>query len=149
MVDSSSIKNKIEETCLINNFKNNIEPKLGSLKILFETDYKPKDVFLFLKKFKSKKYGINYDTGNSACMNYSILDELIYFKFVKNIHIKDRKKFGNTVDLGIGNWNYKLFFKKIKKISYKGNFILQTARCKENKHVEKILKNLNFVKKYL
>jgi len=149
LIDSSSIKNKIEESCLISNFKKNIEQKLGTLKILFETDYKPRDVLLFLKKFKSKKYGINYDTGNSAYMNYNILDELVYFKFVKNIHIKDRKKFSNTVDLGNGNWNYKLFFKKIKNISYKGNFILQTARCQNNKHIVKILKNLNFIKKYL
>jgi hexulose-6-phosphate isomerase len=149
LVDKSSIKNKKEEKCLINNFRKYIAPKLDSLRILFEIDYKPKDVLLFIKKFKSKKFGINYDTGNSASMDYNILDELAYFKFVKNIHIKDRKKFGNTVDLGGGNWNYKLFFEKLKKISYKGNLILQTARSKDNKHVEKVIKNLNFIKKYL
>lgn len=149
LVDKSSVKNKKEEKFLISNFIKYISPKLKSIKILFEIDYKPKDVMLFIKKFKSKKFGINYDTGNSASFNYNILDEMVYFKFVKNIHIKDRKKFGNTVDLGEGNWNHKLFFNVLKKISFKGNLILQTARSKNNDHVKKFLQNLKFIKKYL
>ena len=56
--------------------------------ILFETDYKPQKIIEFVKKFKSKKIGINYDTGNSAALNYDFNDEIIYFKYVKNIHIK-------------------------------------------------------------
>lgn len=149
LVDNSKIKNKDEEKYLINFFEKYISPKLGKIRILFEIDYKPKNVFNFIKKFKSGKFGINYDTGNSASMNYNILDEFKYFKFVKNIHIKDREKFGNTVDLGNGNWDYKLFFKKLKKSNYCGSLILQTARAKDGKHVIKILDNLNFIRKHL
>ena len=47
--------------------------------------------------------------------------------------------------LGKGNWDYKKFFKLIKK-NYKGNFILQTARSKNNKHIEEILINVKFFK---
>ena len=57
--------------------------------ILFETDYNPNKVIKFLKKFKNKKIGINYDTGNSANFNYDFADEIKYFSYVKNIH-KDR-----------------------------------------------------------
>ena len=67
-----------------------------------------------------------------------------YFRYVKNIHIKDRKKFGNTVRLGKGNWNYNAFFNKIKKINYKGYFILQTARSNSRRHIEELKFNKNF-----
>jgi sugar phosphate isomerase/epimerase len=96
-----------------------------------------------MKKFKTKKVGINYDTGNSAGLNYDFIDEIKYFKYVKNIHIKDRILNGKTIRLGKGNWDYKKFFKLIKN-KYKGNFILQTARSKNNKHVEEIIINKNF-----
>ena len=98
----------------------------------------------FLKKFNSSKIGINYDTGNSAALGYDFLEELNYFKYVKNIHIKDRILNGKTVRLGEGNWNYKIFFKKINKI-YKGNFILQTARSKKNLDVKEVIINRNFL----
>ena len=82
---------------------------------MFETDYNPNKVIKFLKKFKNKKIGINYDTGNSANLNYNFADEIKYFSYVKNIHLKDRLSNGGTVRLGKGNWNYKKFFKLIKK----------------------------------
>ncbi len=144
LVDNSSILNLRQERELIQTIKKEIFPKLKKLKILFEIDYKPNKVLSFIKKFNSKKVGINYDTGNSASLNYNIKDEMKYFKYVKNIHIKDRKKFGTTVRLGMGNWNYKLFFNKIKKINYKGNFILQTARSNKHNHVEELKRNKFF-----
>ena len=65
-------------------------------------------------------------------------------KFIKNIHIKDRVLKGNSIRLGEGNWDYKNFFKLIRG-NYKGNFILQTARSKNNKHIEEINLNRNFI----
>jgi hypothetical protein len=50
--------------------------------------------------------------------------------------------------LGQGNWDYKSFFHYIKK-KYKKNFILQTARAKDNKHLREILINKNFILKHL
>ena len=144
LVDNSSIKDKNEEKLLIDGLKRMIIPKLKKLKILFEIDYNPKLILPFIKKFNSKKIGINYDTGNSAGLNYDFNDEVKYFKYVKNIHIKDRKKFGTTVRLGRGNWKYKTFFKKMKKLDYKGFFILQTARSKNNNHLQELSLNKNF-----
>ena len=144
LVDNSSISNINEEKELIQTIRKEIIPQLKNLKILFEIDYKPGKVLTFIKKFNSNKVGINYDTGNSASLNYNIIDEMKYFKFVKNIHIKDREKFGNTVRLGTGNWNYKVFFNQIKKINYKGNFILQTARSNNRRHIEELKVNKMF-----
>lgn len=116
--------------------------KKGS-QILFEIDYPPAKIINFIRKFKTKKVGINYDTGNSAGLGYDFNDEFSYLKYIKNIHIKDRIFKGGTVRLGQGNWDYKKFFKLIKN-NYRGNFILQTARSKNNKHIKEILINRNF-----
>ena len=37
----------------------------------------------------------------------------------KNVHIKDRKKFGPTVRLGDGNADFKELFKNLKKLIIK------------------------------
>ncbi len=148
LVDNSSIKLKSEEVLLIDGIKNDLLIMLNKKsKILFEIDYSPKNTLKFIKKFKSKKVGINYDTGNSSGLNYDFYDEIKYFKYVHNIHIKDRKLYGSTVRLGNGNWDYKKFFGIIKK-KYKGNFILQTARNSKNKHLFEINKNRKFFYKY-
>ena len=97
-----------------------------------------------MKKFHSKKVGINYDTGNSAGLGYKFNQEKKYFKYVHNIHIKDKIYRAKSVRLGEGNWDYKYFFKYIKG-KYKNNLILQTARTKDNKHLREVLINKSFV----
>ena len=95
----------------------------------------------------NKKFGINYDTGNSASLGFDFNEEKKYFKYVHNIHIKDRIFRGQSVRLGKGDFNFKKFFLYIKKIKYKGNLILQTARSK--KHIDEIILNRNFIKKLI
>lgn len=147
LVDNSSIKNTKQENFLIMNMLKISSLLNSNSKILFELDFTPIKVLDFIKKFNSK-FGINYDTGNSAALNYDLNEEKIYFKYVKNIHIKDRLINGHSVRLGTGNWKYKKFFQYIRK-NYCGNLILQTARSKNCKDIEEMLINRNFVKKYL
>jgi L-ribulose-5-phosphate 3-epimerase len=143
LVDSGSITTLAEENIFVDRIKEIIKLLKRNSKILFETDYPPDKVINFIKKFKCKKVGINYDTGNSASLGYDFKDEVKYIKYIKNIHIKDRILSGGTVRLGTGNWNYRKFFKLIKR-NYKGNFILQTARSKSNEHVKEININKKF-----
>jgi L-ribulose-5-phosphate 3-epimerase len=145
LVDNSSISNKFEELLLIREIKKILRFLQKKNYIIFEIDYKPDQITNFVNKFKSKKVGINYDTGNSSALGYRIEDEIKYFKYVKNIHIKDRFLNGSTVRLGKGNWEYKKFFKKIKDI-YNGNFILQTAPSNSNP-LKEFLLNKSFVDK--
>ena len=143
LVDNGSINSLNEENILIKEIKKLSKLLKKNSQILFETDYKPEKVIRFMRKFNNKKVGINYDTGNSAGLGYDFEDEIKYFKYVKNIHIKDRVLNGKTVRLGKGNWDYKKFFKLIKN-KYKGNFILQTARSLNNKHVDEVIVNKKF-----
>ena len=143
LVDNSSIKSKIEEKNLIKDIKKLLKCIKKRSKIIFELDYKPEQVINFINLFKSKKIGINYDTGNSAGLNYDFNHEVKYLKYINNIHIKDRILNGETVRLGQGNWEYKNFFKLIKN-KYKGNFILQTARSNDKNELKEILINKKF-----
>lgn len=149
LVDQSSLKNFQQENLLIKEmkkFNKYLQPKS---QILFEIDYEPKKILKFMKKFKNRQFGINYDTGNSAGMGYNFYDEKFYFKYVKNIHIKDKRIRGKTVRLGDGDFDFKSFFNYIKRINYKGNLILQTARSKNNNHLYELKKNRSFIGKFL
>jgi len=150
LVDKSSLKKNFR-------LEKKIIHKLLSLKkilnkdskILFELDCPYLKVIKFIQKFKSRKFGINYDTGNSASLGYTFINEKKYFKYVYNIHIKDRKKYGNTVRLGNGDFDFKYFFNYLMKNQYNGNLILQTARAKKNNHIEELDINRKFVYSYL
>ena len=125
--------------------------KANRVNILFESDYNPKLLSKFINKLDESIYGINYDVGNSASLDYDIDEEFEYYgKRIKNIHIKDRQLHGTTVRLGMGNANFKKLFKNIKKFNYKGLLILQTARAvNKNNDIREIQTNLSFIKNYM
>lgn len=128
---------------------NEIHEKLPSkLLILIETDLSPKKLLRFIKKMNQKIF-INYDLGNSASKNFDFNEEKKYFKFVKNIHLKDRVKNGSTVRFGEGNANFKELFKFLLKNKFNCNFTLQPARSKCNKDIKEILINLKYIKQLL
>jgi sugar phosphate isomerase/epimerase len=82
------------------------------------------------------------------------LEELeAYGSMISDIHIKDRMLGGPSVVLGEGNANFELFFKELKKYSYKGPFIMQAYRDEEGidvfskqlKWIKEIMKKVNYV----
>ena len=152
LVDNSSIKSKKEENKIISEFKKlNYILSLNKVKILFESNYPPKNLEKFIKKFDLKNFGINYDSGNSASLNYDPDTEFSYYgRYIKNIHVKDRILKGKTIRLGEGNANFKKVFKNIKKINYNKLLILQTARSLiKNKDLEELKINMDYLKTYL
>ena len=147
LVDKSSIENAKQEKEIINKLKKLKIYLDDDQKILFEIDYEPKKVKRFISNF-DKKFGINYDSGNSASKGYLIKDEKIYFNKVHNIHIKDRILNGKSVRLGYGDCDFKGLFAHLKEINYNKNLILQTARSKNN-HILEINRNIDFIKRFL
>ena len=91
------------------------------------------------------KIFINYDLGNSASKNYKFNEEKRYFKFVKNIHLKDRVKNGSTVRFGHGNADFKKMFTFLLKNKNNYDFNLQPARAKFNKDIKEIKINLEYI----
>ena len=73
----------------------------------------------------------------------------MYGGLIKNVHLKDRKLKGYTVKFGNGAADFVNLFKYLKKINYKGNFILQSARSKNNNDIKELQENILFIKKFL
>ena len=125
LVDKSSIKNKNEMKNLVFFLKKiELTLKKYKVKILFESDFEPSKLLSFIKKINNKYFGINYDTGNSTALKYDFNKEMNYYKFIKNVHLKDRSFNGSSKKFGSGNTNFKEiinFFKK-KKIQWKFDF---------------------------
>lgn len=147
VVDNGNIENAEQEKILIEELKNLTRYlKINKVQILFETDMNPKAYLKFISNFKKKYFGVNYDIGNSASKNFDPKEEFKHYgSYIKNIHIKDRKKYGKTVPLGKGNAKFKIVAKLCKKINYKGNYILQAARKKNGNEIETVKSYLKFL----
>ena len=130
---------------LLNEIRKKISKKLF---ILIETDLHPIILLRLIKKMK-KKIFINYDLGNSASKNYNFEEEKKYFKFVKNIHLKDRVKNGPTIRFGHGNANFKELFNFLLKNKNNYDFTLQPARSKCNKDIKEIKLNIKYIEQLL
>ena len=149
LVDKSKIINFEEEKKIISFFKK-IENKLGNLKIAFETDFNPEKTLSFISNFNKIKFGINYDSGNSAGLGYKISDEFkLYSKRIINVHIKDKIFKKKTVKLGLGDCNFRELFKCLAQIRYNKNIILQTARSKNFDDINYINQNKKFIEKFI
>ncbi len=115
-----------------------------------ETDLCPEEFDDYLKCINCFQIGANYDSGNSSGLGYDMYKEITTLgSRIFNIHIKDRKYKGTTVELGTGNANFKKLFEGLREISYQGAFILQAARGKDGEEYENIKEQIQFVKKYV
>ena len=151
LVDNGSIQKLWQEKKVILIFSRLVNYlKKKKINILFESDYDPKRLKNFIKKFNPDVFGINYDTGNSAALGFDLKKEFYYYgDRIKGVHIKDRISKGTTVRLGDGNVNFKIFFALLKKFKYKNHIIFQTARSKNNKDVQEMKINLKYISKLI
>lgn len=129
-VDSSSIKNGVEETELISRLQEGFDlaEEIG-MSISLETDLDANAFKELLERINLENVGANYDIGNSASLGYDPQVELnAYGERILNVHVKDRKFKGTTVPLGSGDANIKAVFSKLKEIHYSGGITMQAAR---------------------
>ena len=147
-LENSSPVGKLKQKKLIL-MLNEIRKKVSSkLLLLIETDLKPVELSIMIKKMKNKIF-INYDLGNSASKDYDFNEEKKYFKFVKNIHLKDRVKNGSTIRFGLGNANFKKMFAFLMKNKNNYDFNLQPARSKRNEDIKEIKINIEYIESLL
>ena len=134
LVDNGSLQSKEQEKKLKYglSFVESLLEK-NKVKIVFESDFPPNRLYDFISDFPPEHYGINYDIGNSAAYGFDPKKEIkAYGNKILNVHIKDRLLGGTTVPLGMGNADMENIFYLFKSIKYNGNYILQTARAKND-----------------
>jgi hypothetical protein len=147
-LENSSPNSKIKRkklVLLLNEIKKIVSKKLV---ISIETDLKPSILLVLIKEMKNKVF-INYDLGNSASKNFNFNEEKKYFKFVKNIHLKDRIKNGSTVRFGQGNANFKKMFAFLIRNKNNYDFNLQPARSKHDEDIKEIKLNIWYIESLL
>jgi L-ribulose-5-phosphate 3-epimerase len=136
LVDSGSLQTPEHEEALLEGLLP-LYPRLvnAGLKIVFESDFEPARLGVFIERFPRDAFGINYDIGNSAALGFSPDEEIDSFGHrIDNVHVKDRKLRGTTVPLGTGNADFHAAFRALRRAGYTGHFILQTARAEDNDH---------------
>jgi len=152
-VDSSSLKTDQNKKELIKNFEKILEYiEKNNIFINLETDLNPINFKKLIEQINHPNIKINYDSGNSASLQYNVVEELnILDKWIQNVHVKDRKINGGTIPLGAGDTNFEEFFSMLSKIDYSGDLIIQGARQSEInfKPIETCQIYHKFVKQYV
>ncbi len=149
-VDQSSLANNpiyLEE--FISNTARSLQlAEEKGVNISLETDLAPEPFADLLYKINSPVIKVNYDTGNSAALGYRPDEELAaYGEFISDIHIKDRKLGGGSVELGTGDTDFDTFFSVLTNFNYRGPFIMQAYRDDEGLEVFK--RQLEWIKPYI
>jgi len=91
---------------------------------------------------------IYYDMGNRAAMGYDLEKDILTLRrWISGVHVKDRKRFGETVPLGEGDVNFGTCFRALRRTRFQGSYIVQGARGGEE--VDTARRYFQFVKGHL
>ena len=147
LVDNSSLLESSNVNIVKKLFTDLIpEISQNNIQIAFECDLNPERLLDFISEFDRNYFGINYDIGNSASLGFDPNKEFkAYGARIINVHVKDRKLNGTTVPLSEGDADFPRIFRLLHEENYQGNLILQTARSKEGKDAEVLVKYKNLV----
>ena len=151
LVDTGRLESLEQENILIDFLQSKINFfKTLKVKIIFESDFASDNLIRFIDSLDPEFFGLNYDVGNSASLGMNPSEEIeTYGHRIMNVHIKDRLLGGTTVPLGFGNANFDAVFSALAKINYSGNYILQTARDKNNEHTKVLCEYRNLVSEWI
>ena len=118
--------------------------KKRKVKILVESNFSFTFYKQLLKQLNFADLKIVFDTGNRINLKSNIYSDLLLFnRYVKHIHIKDKDNNNKNVKLTNGKVDFKQISKILKKIKYSGNFTIESTRGRSP------VKRLTEYKKYL
>jgi len=151
LVDNGGLTSRAEEDCVVAFLLEHagLFAEL-SLRIIFECDFSPKELARFIARLPGDGFGINYDIGNSAALGFDPVEEFAaYGERVLNVHVKDRVLGGTTVPLGTGNADLPKVFDLLHRQNYRGNYIMQTARARDQRHAEVLARYRDMIEKWI
>ncbi|MGD0750449.1 MAG: sugar phosphate isomerase/epimerase family protein [Anaerolineales bacterium] len=122
------------------------ETRETGTEIHLETSLAPNRFAELLSRLPDPRLKVNYDSGNSSSLGYAPRDEFAaYGERVGSVHIKDRLLGASTVPLGTGDADFPALAEGLRKVAYKGDFILQVARGNSGDEVAWARQNRAFV----
>jgi len=120
------------------------------VKIVFESDFGPRDLARLMERFEPSVFGVNYDIGNSAALGFDPDEEFTcYGTRILNVHVKDRLLAGTTVPLGTGRAEFEKVFCNLHRLAYSGNYVMQTARADDGDHVGALRRYHEMIKNWV
>jgi L-ribulose-5-phosphate 3-epimerase len=146
-VDASRIESQAEFDGVVALLKRLLEEigKTG-IEIHLETSLEPARFAELLAQVPDPLLKVNYDSGNSSSLGYAPRDEFAFYgDRVGSVHIKDRLLGAGTVPLGTGAADFQALAESLRKVAYKGDFILQAARDTSGDEVAWAKRNREFV----
>ena len=145
-VDQSAVKTAVDKQNLISALHKLIpRAEKAGVTIALEMDLNPADFKSLIAELPDC-ISVNYDTGNSAALDYDIAEEFeAYGSRISDIHIKDRALGGGSVPLGSGNTDIQAVIREITKINFNGILVMQAYRDDEG--VEILKSQLETIKK--
>jgi L-ribulose-5-phosphate 3-epimerase len=145
-VDASEIRTSDEEVALVDVLWDVAASATRSnVELHLETSLGPRRFAELLERLPAA-IRVNYDSGNSASLGYSVTEEFAaYGERIGSVHVKDRVRGGTTVPLGTGETDFESFFAALRRIEYGGDLILQVARDEPGKETHWARQNREFV----
>ncbi len=149
-VDASRIDTPDEFDGVVTLLKRILEQaRKAGIEIHLETSLNPARFAELLSRLPDPLLKVNYDSGNSSSLGYAPQEEFAaYGERVGSVHIKDRRLGAGTVPLGTGDADFPALAEGLRKVAYKGDFILQAARGTGGNEVAWARQNREFVLKY-
>jgi L-ribulose-5-phosphate 3-epimerase len=150
-VDASRIDTQAEFDGVMRLLKGVLqEVKKTGIEIHLETSLNPARFAELLAQIPHPLLKANYDSGNSSSLGYDPREEFAaYGDRVGSVHIKDRLRGASTVPLGQGDADFPALAESLRKVGYRGDFILQVARGASGGEVAWARQNRAFVLKHL
>jgi L-ribulose-5-phosphate 3-epimerase len=117
-----------------------------SVELHLETSLGPEPFAALLEQCRHPLVRVNYDSGNSASLGYSVSEEFAaYGHRIGSVHIKDRLLHGGTVPLGTGGADLPAVFAGLAGLNYAGDYVLQIARSETGSEIAWIARNRAWV----
>lgn len=150
-VDSSRIESGEEMECVTRTLMRAlVTAEETGIEIHLETSLAPAAFAEMLSRLPHPRLKVNYDSGNSSALGYTPREEFAsYGSRVGSMHIKDRKRRGDTVPLGTGDADFPALFECLAEAGFSGDFTLQVARHRPGEERSWAERNRAFVLAHL
>jgi L-ribulose-5-phosphate 3-epimerase len=141
--DNSCIENRDEEIQVASILQSLLPAaERSQVELHLETSLAPQPFAWLLERCVHPLLRVNYDSGNSSALGYRVGEEFAaYGHRIGSVHIKDRRRGGESVPLGTGSADFPALFRGLALLDYRGDYVMQIARSAPGQELPWITQN--------